>query len=120
MENVLPDSLSVSITITNTGPVKDEARSCDEVVQFYLGDLEASVPVPIHQLVGFKRVSLKPGQSKRVKFTITQDMMMLFDDDGKPKLERGQFRLTVGGCSPSARGLALGAAQPQSAIFVVK
>jgi beta-glucosidase len=82
--------------------------------------MEASVPVPYDSLIGFTRVLLKPGQRKRVRFTITPEMMMLFDDDGKQKLEPGQFRLTVGGCSPSARGQALGAPKPATAAFNVK
>jgi len=107
--------LSVSVSVTNPGGVKGE-----EVVQFYLHDLEASVPVPLEQLVGFQRIALKPGESKKVNFTLTPEMMMLFDEDGRQKLEPGSFRLTVGGCSPSKRGLALGAPQPVSAEFTVR
>jgi beta-glucosidase len=106
--------LSVSVTVTNTG----EAEG-DEVVQFYLHDMEASVPVPIEQLVGFQRITLAPGKSKKVKFALTPEMMMLFDEDGRQRLEPGTFRLTVGGCSPSKRGLALSAPQPVSAKFTV-
>jgi len=108
-------SLPVTVTVTNTGKVEGE-----EVVQFYLGDLEASVPVPLHNLIGFQRVSLKPGESKTVKFTVTPEDMLLFDEDGKQKLEAGQFRLTVGGCSPSKRGQFLGAPEPVSVVFTVK
>jgi beta-glucosidase len=108
------ETLPVRFTLTNTGQVDAE-----EVAQVYLSDLEASVPVPIHSLIGFQRVRLAPGESKTIEFTISPEMMMLFDDDGKQKLEPGQFRLTVGGCSPGARGVALGAPQPVSAVFAV-
>jgi beta-glucosidase len=108
------ESLPISLTLTNTGQV-----AAAEVVQFYLSDLEASVPAPFQQLIGFQRLHLKPGQSKQVRFTVTPEMMMLFDDDGKQQLEPGQFRLTVGGCSPGARGQALGAPEPVSAVFTV-
>ena len=67
-------SLSVNFKVANTGSV-----AATEVVQFYIKDLDASVPVPIQQLIGFQRVHLKPGQKKTVKFTITPEMMMLFD-----------------------------------------
>ncbi len=107
--------LQASCKLTNIGRYE-----ADEVVQFYLSDLEASVTVPQHSLVGFERVHLKPGGSKRVRFTVTPEMMMLFDDDGKQKLEAGQFRLSVGGCSPSARGQALGAPVPLTAVFAVR
>jgi beta-glucosidase len=46
--------------------------------------------------------------------------MMLVDDEGQSRLEHGAFRLTVGGCSPGARGQALGAPAPVTAEFVVK
>ncbi|MFZ6029090.1 MAG: glycoside hydrolase family 3 N-terminal domain-containing protein [Chloroflexota bacterium] len=108
------ESLGVSVTVTNVGAVK-----AAEVVQCYLSDLEASVPVPVSQLVGFERVTLKPGQQKRIRFTVTPEQMMLFDHDGKQVLEPGKFLVSVGGCSPSERGLALGAAQPVRAPFQV-
>jgi beta-glucosidase len=108
------EALPIRFTLTNTGQVEAE-----EVAQIYLSDLEASVPVPIHSLIGFQRVRLAPGESKTIEFTVSPEMMMLFDDDGKPKLEPGQFRLTIGGCSPGARGVALGAPEPVSAAFTV-
>ena len=108
------ETLPIRFTLTNTGLVEAE-----EVAQVYLSDLEASVPVPIHSLIGFHRVRLAPGESKTIEFTISPEMMMLFDDEGAQKLEPGQFRLTVGGCSPGARGLALGAPEPVSAVFAV-
>jgi beta-glucosidase len=107
-------ALSASLTVANTGEVAGE-----EVVQFYLRDLEASVAVPLQQLIGFQRVFLKSGEKKVVELTVTPEMMMLVDDEGRQKLEPGRFRLTAGGCSPSERGLALGAPQPVSAEFTV-
>ena len=109
------ESLPVSLTLTNLGKV-----AADEVVQFYLSDLAASVPVPAQSLVGFQRVTLQPGESKQVDFTLSPDMFYLVDLDGRSKLEPGAFRLTAGGCSPSARGLALGAPQPLMAEFTVR
>jgi hypothetical protein len=46
-------------------------------------------------------------------------MLMLYDEDGLQKLEPGKFRLTAGGCSPGARGLALGAPQAASIEFQI-
>jgi beta-glucosidase len=90
-----------------------------EVVQVYISDLAASVEVPLQSLVAFRRVSLAAGESQVLHFSIAPEMLMLVDDEGKRKLEPGTFRLTIGGCSPGARGLALGAAQPLSATFEV-
>jgi beta-glucosidase len=111
----LGDSLNVSLTLTNSG-----ASDSAEVVQFYLSDLHASTIVPLHHLVGFERVTLKAGESKKLKFTITPEMMSFFNDDGKLTLEPGEFRLEVGGCSPSKRGQDLGAPKPVTAKFEVK
>ncbi len=107
--------LAFSFTLENRGGVE-----ADEVVQVYIKDLEASVPVPLNKLVGFRRVHLKPGELRRLEFTVRPEQMMLVDEDGKSVLESGRFRLTAGGCSPSARGDALGAPEPVSAEFKVQ
>ena len=107
-------ALPFSLTLANCGSVEAE-----EVVQVYLSDLEASVTVPMQHLVDFRRVRLAPGESRSLEFVLSADKMMLYDDNGDQQLEPGQFRLTVGGCSPSSRGLALGAPQPVQATFTV-
>jgi beta-glucosidase len=89
------------------------------VVQFYLSDLEASVTVPLHKLVGFQRVRLAPGEQRRLSYTITPEMMALIDEDGSAVVEPGEFRITIGGCSPSARGEVLGAPSPVTGTFVL-
>jgi beta-glucosidase len=109
------DSLHVSVTLTNCG-----ASDSAEVAQCYLSDLHASTVVPLQHLVGFERVFLKAGESKRLEFTITPEMMSFFNEDGKLTLEPGDFHLEIGGCSPSKRGQALGAPKPATAVFEVK
>jgi len=108
------DELELAVTLTNTG-----SRSAAEVAQFYLSDLEASTIVPQHHLVGFERITLEPGESRKLAFTLTPEMMSFFNDDGKLKLEPGIFRLYVGGCSPGQRGEALGAPAPMVVDFQV-
>ncbi len=111
----LGNSLHLSLTLTNSGG-SDSA----EVAQFYLSDIHASTIVPLHHLIGFERVMLKAGESKTLKFTITPEMMSFYNDVGKLTLEPGEFRLEVGGCSPSQRGQELGAPKPVTAMFEVK
>jgi beta-glucosidase len=111
----LGDSLNVSLTLTNCG----ESDSA-EVAQFYLSDIRASTIVPLHHLIGFEHVMLKAGESRNLKFVITPEMMSFYNDDGKLTLEPGEFRLEVGGCSPSKRGQELGVPKPVTAVFVVK
>jgi beta-glucosidase len=108
------ENLRVSVEVCNSGK-----RAAAEVVQFYLTDLHASVHVPLHQLVGFERVFLQPGENRTLQFTLTPEMMSFFDERGKLKLEEGAFRLQVGGCSPGKRGQELGAPTPVAAVFRV-
>jgi len=109
------EPLALEFTLTNAGAV-----DADEVAQIYLADLEASAPVPLCKLIGFQRVHLGAGESQTLAFTITPDMMMFVDEDGQQQLEPGLFCVTVGGCSPGARGLALGAPEPASALFTLE
>lgn len=108
------ESLAVRVMVTNIGDVAG-----DEVVQFYIRDLEASVPVPINSLAGFRRVHLEAGEGQEIEWTLEPEAMLVFDDEGRQKLEPGSFRLTVGGCSPSRRGEALGAPASVQAEFRV-
>jgi len=107
--------LKFSVSLSNTG-----ASAGEEVVQVYLSDLEASCVVPLQHLVAFQRVELAAGASQTLEFCLGAEALMLVDDDGNSKLEAGSFRLTVGGCAPGARGLALGAPQPVSALVTLQ
>jgi beta-glucosidase len=64
----------------------------------------------LNSLAGFQRVKLGKGETKTISFSIPAERMLLVGDDGKSMLEPGKFRLTVGSCSPGARGQQLGAA----------
>ena len=96
------DTLEVTVTVTNSG-----TRAGDEVVQLYVKDLEASTSVPHHELRGFERITLAPGESRPVTFTLTPRDLSLIDDAGRRVLEPGVFRLFIGGSQPDARSLAL-------------
>jgi beta-glucosidase len=109
------EAVHATVIVKNVGQV-----ACDEVVQLYLTDVEASVPTPISALKGFHRVRLRPGQQQAVAFTITPEMMSLVDANGDSRLESGQFRVMIGGCSPGKRGTDLGAPQPVQATFLVR
>jgi len=108
------ENLDMAFELSNTGE-----RAAAEVVQLYLSDLEASATVPLQHLVGFERVFLQPGESRTLHFSLTPEMMSFFDEQGNLILEKGTFRLEVGGCSPGARGQALGAPEPLIGNFQV-
>ncbi len=87
--------VTVSVDVTNTG----EAAG-DEVVQLYITDGSASVPVPIRQLQGFRRVHLAAGETQSVTFTVTPRQLSLIDDAGKRVVEPGEFLISLGGRQP--------------------
>jgi beta-glucosidase len=95
------DPVKVSVTVTNTGK-----RAGDEVVQLYITDRQASVPVPVRKLVGFRRVSLKAGESQKVSFAIDPRELSLITDDTRRIIEPGVFDLSAGGKQPGFTGTA--------------
>ena len=86
------EAIKVSAEVMNTGE-----REGGEVVQLYLTDTAASAPVPIRTLVGFDRIFLRPGEKRRVTYSITPRQMSLIDDRGKRIIEPGQFSISIGG-----------------------
>jgi beta-glucosidase len=89
------DPVKVSADVQNVGE-----RAGEEVVQLYVSDVAASVPVTIRALAGFDRVSLKPGEKRRISFTLTPRQMSLIDEAGKRVIEPGEFLVSVGGKQP--------------------
>ncbi len=82
---------TVSVRVTNTG-----TRAGDEVVQMYVHDLVASVTRPVKQLRGFKRVSLKPGESTTVTLPIGPEALWLIDQQMNRRVEPGDFEILIG------------------------
>ena len=72
----------------------------DEVVQLYVKDLQASVPVPSVSLQGFRRVRLAPGESQTVAFTLSPRHLALIDESGRRLVEAGDFEISLGGGVP--------------------
>lgn len=91
-----PDALEqqVSVRVTNAGK-----RAGDEVVQLYVRDDVASITRPVKQLRGFQRVSLQPGESKTVTFTLGFDDLAMYDARMQQVVEPGTFTVFVGGSS---------------------
>lgn len=109
------EPVTAEVTVTNIGDIKSE-----EVVQLYISDADASVRVPLYSLKGFKRVSLWPGESARVQFEITPELLELVNNDGERVLESGEFRVMIGGASPGQRAQDLGASPLAAASFNVR
>jgi len=88
------ESTAVAIEITNTGLIAG-----DEVVQVYIRDKVSSVTRPVKELKGFKRITLRPGQTETVSFDITPEHLAFYNIDMKYVVEPGEFEIMVGNSS---------------------
>ncbi len=85
------ETITATVTVTNTG-----RRKGDEVVQLYIRDLVGSVSRPVKELKGFERITLNPGESRDVTFTITPDMLKFYNFNLEYVNEPGEFDLMIG------------------------
>ncbi len=92
------DTVIISFKLKNTSNVAG-----DEVAQLYTHDELASVARPVKELKGFQRVSLAPGETKTVSFTLTAEMLTLFNSTMEEVAEPGTFRIMIGGSSKDIR-----------------
>jgi beta-glucosidase len=93
------EPVKVKVSVKNTG-----SRAGDEVVQVYLKDEEASTPRPLHQLEGFERIHLQPGESKMVEFEIQPRQFSMIGADETRIIEPGWFNVSAGSGQPGAKG----------------
>jgi beta-glucosidase len=87
-------SIKVSAQVTNTG-----TRAGDEVAQLYINDPVASISQPVRRLRGFERVTLQPGQTKTVSWTLDRDDVGFYDNRGRFMVENGRINVWVGDSS---------------------
>ena len=85
------DVLTFNVTVTNTGN-----RAGKEAVLLYSSDLVASMVPDNRRLRAFEKISLEPGQSKVVELQIPASSLAFVGQDGKWRLEEGDFRISVG------------------------
>ncbi len=104
------EKIQASFEIENCGSVEGI-----ETVQLYLSGPEGFKGAPIASLRGVIQVSLKPGQRKRLSFTIDDSMLACVDDTGATRLMTGEFLVHIGSASPGKRSQELGAPEPLSA-----
>jgi beta-glucosidase len=86
----LRGKLEISAEITNSGK-----RSGQELVQLYVRDLVGSLTRPVRELKGFERVELKPGETRRVRFILTEEALAFTRADGTKGVEPGNFHVWV-------------------------
>ncbi|MGM9697968.1 MAG: glycoside hydrolase family 3 C-terminal domain-containing protein, partial [Prevotella sp.] len=91
---------TVSVSVTNTGN-----REGKEIVQFYVGDVKCSVDRPVKELKGFEKVTLAPGETKTVSYTIAPRDLQFYDEPTHQwKSEPGKFKVYVGASELDIRG----------------
>ncbi|MCM1086736.1 MAG: glycoside hydrolase family 3 C-terminal domain-containing protein [Muribaculaceae bacterium] len=92
------ERLQIEAVISNTGE-----REGDEVVQLYLRDRFASMTRPVKELAGFKRISLKPGEKKKVIFEVAASQTAFLDKDMRWRIEKGSIDVEIGSSSEDIR-----------------
>ena len=84
----------VSVEVTNTGAVRG-----DEVVQLYIRDEVSSITRPVKELRGFRRITLDPGKTQTVEFTLGPEELSFLNRDMRRVVEPGTFKIMAGGNS---------------------
>ncbi|MFC2089851.1 beta-glucosidase [Bacteroidota bacterium] len=93
------DSLTVKITIQNTGK-----RGGAETIQLYLGDKECSFDRPQKELKGFEKVFLMPGESREISMTLHPEDFSFWHPEKKEwAVEPGEFEILIGASSRDIR-----------------
>jgi beta-glucosidase len=109
------EPVEATVTVTNAGQTAG-----DEVVQLYLTCEATGITTPLYSLKGFKRITLAPGATEQVHFTITPDMLKVINDKGESLLPAEKVKISIAGSLPGARSEALGAAKGVEALLTVK
>ncbi len=89
--DVLRGRLEISAEVTNTG-----SRPGREVVQLYVRDLVGSLTRPVRELKDFQAVEIRPGETRRVTFILSEEQLAFTRADGTRGVEPGAFRVWVG------------------------
>lgn len=98
-KEILPtEDFTVSCYVENTGSCKG-----DEVVQLYVRDPQASMARPVKELAGFLRITLEPGQKKKVTFRLQASQLAFLDSSMKWKIEKGVVQVEIGSSSEDIR-----------------
>ena len=91
-------TITATIDVTNTG-----SREGAEVVQLYIRDQVGSVTRPVKELKGFEKIRLKAGETKTVRFEITESDLFFYRYDLSYGAEPGDFDVYIGGDSKNLK-----------------
>lgn len=96
------EKITATVTVSNTGKYAGE-----EVVQLYITDPVASVTRAVKDLKGFQKITLQPGESKEVSFTIGTEQLSFFNSDLRKVWEPGKFIIHIGTSSSNVKSAEL-------------
>lgn len=85
------DKLNISVVVTNIGE-----RAGEEIVQFYIQDLYGSSVRPVKELKRFEKIDLEPGESREVRFIITENDLKFYTVNHRYEAETGHFKVFIG------------------------
>jgi beta-glucosidase len=91
-------NISVTATVKNTGK-----KDGEEVMQLYISYPGVKEKAPLKMLKGFKRISLKAGESKKISFTLTPEQLSLISEEGKTYQPKGKMNISIGGGQPGVK-----------------
>lgn len=83
--------IEASIEVTNTGNFDGK-----EVVQLYIRDLVGSTTRPVKELKGFQKIMIKKGETKTVRFTLSEEDLKFYNFNLEYVAEPGQFEVFIG------------------------
>ena len=118
---VSSNSIKKGSAVEIEATIKNEGKySGDEVVQLYIKRDIPQINTPIYALKGFKRVHISKGDSLKVHFTVSPEMMSIVNNDGKTVLEPGKVKIFIGGSLPDERSRQLGMSQVLEGSFIIQ
>ncbi len=88
------EELNISITVKNTGNYEGK-----ETVQLYIQDLYGSTVRPVKELKGFQKIDLRPGESQKVSFILSEEELKFYTARRRYEAEAGEFKVFIGGNS---------------------
>jgi beta-glucosidase len=91
-------NITITAIVKNTGK-----KDGEEVVQLYISYPGIKEKAPLKMLKGFKRISLKAGESKKISFTITPEQLSLVNEEGISYQTAGKLSISVGGGQPGVK-----------------
>lgn len=109
------EPIKVTCTVTNVGD-----KDSEEVVQVYLVQPGAGLTAPFKKLVGFNRIKLNAKSSMSVECVVTDENIRQIDEKGNGIILKGDYKVVIGGSSPSKRLSEIGAPEPVELGFKVK